>query len=250
MANEVQNGRYGSNIEEVSTRSMALFYLFDVSGSMSGEKIAQVNYAMRDIPKIIKEISEDAPNANVVVAAASFSNDVTWITPKLQSPDEFINTWHDLSATGLTSLGEMLKSLNEKMSRSAFLSENPMGYLAPGIILLSDGEPTDDWEPALQALRKNNWFKNAIKIAFAVGDANRQILGEVCGSQEAVVSIEDPEKIRDYIKFVTATVSKTGTQSQTAMLQSPQEVVNAQIQSVDDNTPIVVDIPDVDDGQW
>ena len=244
-------GRYGENIEEVAARTMALFYLFDKSGSMSGTKIGQVNYAMKDIPKIIMEISDDAPNANIVVAAASFSTGVEWITPQPQTPEEFINTWRDMQAEGLTSLGAALTSLNEKMSRKAFLGDNPMGYLAPGIIILSDGEPTDEWEKPLADLKQNNWFKNAIKIAFAVGDdANKQVLGEICGSPEAVISIDDPEKIRGYIKFVTAAVSKTGTTSQAALGETPQEKVLQQIQDIDDDKPFVVDIPDIDDNQW
>lgn len=243
-------GRYdGNNIEEVAARTMALFYLFDKSGSMFGTKIGQVNNAMKDIPKIIKEVADGAPNANIVVAAASFSSDVEWITPKPQTPEEFINSWKDMKAEGLTSLGAMLKSLNEKMSRKEFLGDNPMGYLAPGVIILSDGEPTDDWETPLKELRKNNWFKNAIKVAFAVGDdANKDVLAEICGTKEAVVSIDDPEKIRQYIKFVTATVSKTGTTSSTG--KDPQDAINEAIANIDDNQPIVVDIPDIDDDQW
>lgn len=243
-------GRYdGNNIEEVAARTMALFYLFDKSGSMFGTKIGQVNNAMKDIPKIIKEVADGAPNANIVVTAAAFSSDVEWITSKPQTPEEFINSWKDMKAEGLTSLGAMLKSLNEKMSRKEFLGDNPMGYLAPGVIILSDGEPTDDWETPLKELRKNNWFKNAIKVAFAVGDdANKDVLAEICGTKEAVVSIDDPEKIRQYIKFVTATVSKTGTTSSTG--KDPQDAINEAIANIDDNQPIVVDIPDIDDDQW
>ena len=251
MADAVNVGRYGANIEEVAARTMTLFYLFDKSGSMSGAKIGQVNYAMKDIPQIIKEVAEGAPNANITVAAATFSTGVEWITPQPQTPDEFINTWRDLQAEGLTSLGAALSSLNEKMSRKAFLGDNPMGYLAPGIIILTDGEPTDDWEKPLAELQKNNWFKNAINIAFAVGDdANKDVLAKICGTPEAVISIDDPEKIRQYIKFVTAAVSKTGTKSQAANGGTPQDAVINQIQNIDDDKPFVVDIPDVDDSQW
>jgi len=251
MENNNASGRYSENIEEVAARTMALFYLFDRSGSMSGKKIASVNYAMRDIPKIIMDVADSAPNANIVVAAAAFSTDVEWLTPKPQTPEEFMNNWHDITADGLTSLGAALNSLNEKMSRKAFLGDNPMGYLAPGIIILSDGEPTDDWEKPLVELQKNNWFKSAIKIAFAVGDdANKQVLAQICGSQEAIITIDDPEKIRSYIKFVTAAVSKTGTTSQAALGETPQEQVINQIQSFDDDTPFVVDIPAIDDDQW
>lgn len=251
MADAVNGGRYGANIEEVAARTMTLFYLFDKSGSMSGAKIGQVNYAMKDIPQIIKEVAEGAPNANITVAAATFSTGVEWITPQPQTPDEFINTWRDLQAEGLTSLGAALSSLNEKMSRKAYLGDNPMGYLAPGIIILTDGEPTDDWEKPLAELQKNNWFKNAIKIAFAVGDdANKDVLAKICGTPEAVISIDDPQKIRQYIKFVTAAVSKTGTTSQAANGGTPQDAVINQIQNIDDDKPFVVDIPDVDDSQW
>ncbi len=249
MAKMAKSGRYSSNIEEVSARTMSLFYLFDRSGSMFGTKIGQVNYAMKDIPGIVKDVADNAPNAKIVVTAAAFSTDVDWITPQPQSPDEF--EWRDLQAEGLTALGAMLTSLNEKMSRKEFLGDNPMGYLAPGIIIMSDGEPTDDWETPLAALKKNNWFKNAIKVAFAVGDdANKQVLAEITGSSESVISIDDPTKIRKYIKFVTAVVSRTGTTSQTSFDLSPQEVLEQQLQSVDDDTPIIVEVPDVDDDQW
>ena len=244
-------GRYDENISEIATRTMVLFYLFDGSGSMEGTKIGQVNYAMKDIPKIIKEVADSAPNANIVVAAATFSTDVTWITPKPVSPDEFMKQWRDIRADGLTNLGMALKSLNEKMSRRAFLGDNPMGYLAPGIIILSDGAPTDNdnWKKSLEELKNNNWFRSATKVAFAVGDdADQSVLAEICGSKESVVSIGEPEKIRQYIKFVTATVSKTGTASSTG--KTAQQVVNDTLKSIDDDTPIVVDIPDIDDSQW
>ncbi len=242
-------GRYDENIREVASRTMVLFYLFDKSGSMEGTKIGQVNYAMKDIPKIIKEVADGAPNANIVVAAATFATDVNWITPKPLTPEEFIAQWHDVQAEGLTCLGAALRSLNEKMSRKAFLGENPMGYLAPGVIILSDGVPTDNWEKSLEELKKNNWFKSATKVAFAVGDdADKNVLAKICGSGESVVSIDDPEKIRQYIKFVTAAVSKTGTTSSTG--KSAQEIVNDTLKSIDDDTPIVVDIPDIDDSQW
>lgn len=82
-----------------------------------------------------------------------------------------------------------------------------------------------------------------------MGDnANKDVLAEVCGTKEAVVSIDDPEKIRQYIKFVTATVSKTGTTSSTG--KDPQDSINEAIANIDDDQPVIVDIPDIDDDQW
>ena len=71
-------GRYGENIEEVAARTMALFYLFDKSGSMSGTKIGQVNYAMKDIPK------EERPEFGKIVN--EFKNHVlAWVKRNVSS---------------------------------------------------------------------------------------------------------------------------------------------------------------------
>ena len=124
-----------------------------------------------------------------------------------------------------------------------------MGYLAPRIIILSDGAPTDKWENQLEELKKNNWFKSATKVTFAVvDDAAQNIQAKICCTGEAVVSISEPKKIRQYIKFVTATVTITGTTSSTG--KSAQQIVNGALQSIDGDTPIVVDIPDINDSQW
>lgn len=199
----VGGGKYSETIA-MPTRTLTLFILIDTSDSMRGEKIALVNYAMKEISKIIKETSDAAPNANIEVAAATFGNGVNWISPKPQSPDEFINTWHDVRAGGLSSIGAALNELNQKMSRSEFLGQNYFGYLNPGVIILSNGNPTDSWQSALRTIKENYWFRDAIKVAFAVGDdANKQVLTDICGSTKKVVAIENYESIENFIKFVT-----------------------------------------------
>ena len=44
------------------------------------------------------------------------------------------------------------------------------GSYAPAIFLMSDGQPTDDYEKYLKQLKENNWFKASIKAAIAIGD--------------------------------------------------------------------------------
>ena len=80
--------------------------------------------------------------------------------------------------------------------------------------------------------------------------SENQITNPHNGSRFTFIGLDDPEKIRGYIKFVTAAVSKTGTTSQAALGETPQEKVLQQIQDIDDDKPFVVDIPDIDDDQW
>lgn len=153
--------------ESIPRRQMTLFFMIDKSGSMIGNKIGSVNDAIKNVLPIIGEISDENPDAEIRVAALEFSTGVDWKYDKPMEAKDFI--WQDVQAAGLTSLGAACTELSKKLSRSGFMS-TPSGCFAPAIILLSDGGPTDNFEAGLRDLQSNNWFKNAIKIAIAIGD--------------------------------------------------------------------------------
>ena len=49
--------------------------------------------------------------------------------------------------------------------------------LPPVLVLLSDGQPTDDFEKGLRALMAQPWAKKAVRIAIAIGqDADEDVL--------------------------------------------------------------------------
>jgi hypothetical protein len=80
---------------------------------------------------------------------------------------------------------------------------NIVGSFAPVIILLSDGGPTDDYGKELNALKGNNWFKAAIKIAIAIGeDANQEVLKEFTGNDECVLRANNLSILKKMIRFV------------------------------------------------
>ncbi len=88
------------------------------------------------------------------------------------------------------------------------------GSFAPAIFLLSDGEPTDEYQKELGRLKENNWFKKAIKVAVAIGDdANKDVLAEFTGNKEAVITVHTPEALTKMIRFVSVTASQIGSKS-------------------------------------
>lgn len=62
-------------------RTLNLFLMIDVSGSMAGEKIAAVNDAVRNVIPIINNIGESNPDAEIKLSAMTFSDTVVWQTP-------------------------------------------------------------------------------------------------------------------------------------------------------------------------
>jgi uncharacterized protein YegL len=197
---------------EIPRRTMALFFVIDTSGSMDGSKIGAVNTSIEEVIPAIKEVSNDNADAQIKIAALEFSSGTHWITANGPVDcDQF--RWNYLDAAGVTDFGAACKALNDKLSTKAFMQE-ATGSFAPAIFLLSDGEPTDEWQSALKTLRQNNWFKAAVKVAIAIGDdANKDVLKEFTGSMEAVLEVHNTAMLKKLIKFVSVTASKVASKS-------------------------------------
>ena len=103
---------------------------------------------------------------------------------------------------------------------------SPSGCFAPAIILLSDGGPTDNFETGMRTLQGNSWFKNAIKVAIAIGDdADKDVLTQFTGTNEAVFTVHNIEALKQIIRVVAVTSSQIGSKSSTAGDTTKQEQV-------------------------
>jgi len=192
---------------EKPRRTMVLFFIVDTSGSMDGKKIGAVNLAIREVIPEIRGLSGSNADSVIKIAALEFSSGATWITKSGPVEAENFN-WNNIDAAGVTDFGAMCKALNEKLSTKAFMNE-ASGSFAPALFLLSDGEPTDNWQGELDKLRGNNWFKAAIKVAVAIGDAaDQDVLAAFTGHKETVLTVHTPEMLAKMIKFVSVRASQ------------------------------------------
>ena len=214
----------------IARRKMILFFLIDTSGSMSGKKIQSVNDAIENVLPIIGEISDENPDAEINIAAMKFSTGVDWVYNEPKEAKDFI--WQPVNPEALTSLGEACRELSRKLSRSnGFMpTSTGSGYYAPAIILLSDGGPTDDFQGGLKVLKENSWFKNAIKVAIAIGDdADEDVLKDFTGSSEAVIKVHNIDALKTMIRVIAVTSSQIGSKSSSAGDASKQEEVIKEI---------------------
>ena len=220
----------------IARKTMTLFFLVDTSGSMYGEKIGSLNEAVRETIPDLNDLSVSNPDAAIKIAALQFDSDVKWLYPQPIEAEKF--QWNDLQADGLTALGGALDELNSKLSKSQFMQEAAGSY-APVIILLSDGGPTDDFDAALERIKKNNWFKHAIKVAIAiVNDADKNVLAQFAGTSEAVFEVHNKAALRAIIKFVSVTSSQVNSKSSGVEDASKQQKVIEQVQDFVDTNNI------------
>lgn len=238
---------------------MTLFYIVDTSGSMSGDKIGSVNSAMEEAITVdLPDISTANDDAEIRVAIMQFSSGCSWITPASGPIGIGDVIWTDLHANGLTDLGAACTELDKKLSRNEFL-ESQTGAYAPVILLFSDGGPTDNWEKGLEQLKKNNWFKHAIKIAIAIGDdADKAVLATFTGSTESVITVNDKHTLKALIRKVSVRASEFQSHSKQSsdVSTTPEEdsakiVQDVQTEIKQENGGVdPINIPDSDWGNW
>jgi uncharacterized protein YegL len=188
----------------VSKRSLKIYWLVDVSWSMSGDKIATVNRAIKACIQPLIDAAEDNHEAQMFVRAMKFSVGAQWHTSETKIEDF---KWYDLETNGYTETGAALRLMSEE------LTVEKMGNraLPPVIILMSDGEATDDYEGGLKELLSHRWGQKAVRIAIAIGqDANIDELTKFCSNKEVPPLVADrASDLVRYIKWASVEVSKS-----------------------------------------
>lgn len=224
------------DIDGIVKRQMVLFFVVDTSGSMQGTKIGAVNTAIREVLPELKDAG--GADIDLKVACLTFSSGCQWMYPTPIASDSF--QWTTVDADGVTDLGAACRELNDKLSKNGFLKA-PSGSVAPVIFLLSDGEPTDDFESGINLLQQNNWFKHGIKVSVAIGDdANKDVLAKFTGNIEAVITVHTPEALRKWIRKVSITSSQIGSRSQPVsdgQLHTKQDTMIDEIKEIQQEEP-------------
>lgn len=195
---------------EPAKKSMTIFFLIDVSGSMKGTKIGSLNGTMEELLPSLIGVGE--ASTDVKIAIMKFSTDVEWVTPEPVRIEEY-QYWNRLEAEGLTFMGDAFLELSKKLSRSSFLNSPSISF-APVIFLLSDGSPNDDWKKGLETLKQNKWFQHGLKIALGIGSkVNMDVLRAFTGNDELAVQAKNADQLRELIKLLAVTSSQIGSRS-------------------------------------
>jgi uncharacterized protein YegL len=153
-------------------RRARFYFILDVSGSMQHSgKIQTLNLAIREtVPHMVK-LAAANPHLELFIKVLTFADYAQWQTPDWVPVSLF--QWADVGADGYTSMGAALSMIAADLAR---LPEQERGY-PPTLNLVSDGQPTDDFESGLSDLFGVPWGRKASRVAVAIGrDANIPLL--------------------------------------------------------------------------
>ncbi len=201
---------------ELATRPIHFFWVVDCSGSMYGEKIGIVNNTIQECIPEMRNSADNNPNAQLLIRALQFSSGASWITTSPVLVENY--SWEDMEANGLTELGKAFDLLAAQLS----IPPMPARALPPVIVLLSDGQPTDDYKKSLDKLKGMPWFRKAVKIAISIGqDADDDVLIEFTGNKELVLQANNATALAKMIKWASTTASMVSAPSSKPMNSIP-----------------------------
>lgn len=189
-------------------RALPIFVLADTSGSMRGEKINELNLALREMLRSLNNV--DDIRGKFQLCVISFGGEV-----KVEQPLDDIDriSLTELTASGNTPMGTAFDVVRNMIEDRSVVSSRSY---APTIVLISDGIPTDcseelfhsknysAWEP-LSELHKGERSAKSQRLALGIGaDAEYEMLKAFIRADDIpVIKAGDATGIAKFFRWVT-----------------------------------------------
>jgi uncharacterized protein YegL len=204
-------------------RPLPVIVLADVSGSMGADgKIEALNASLKDMVATFSK--ENRLRAEIQVCLITFGGEAKMHLPLIAA--HHVTGLTDLEANSVTPMGAAFDVATRLLEDKAQI---PSRSYRPVLILLSDGLPTDDWEPSFKTLCASERAQKATRLAMAIGaDADEDMLKEFANDKEApLFKAHNARDIHRFFRAVTMSVT-TRTTSQnpdapTAFVVPPPE---------------------------
>jgi uncharacterized protein YegL len=227
---------------ELAARQLHFIWMVDCSGSMGADgKIEALNNAVDEAIPHMREVAAENPNAQLMVRVVRFSNGAQWHVSQPTPIDQF--QWTPLSADGVTDLGKALAEVAEQLS----VDKMPPRALPPVLVLLSDGQPTDDYKAGLKKMMDQPWGKKAVRIAIAIGqDADFECLQAFIANPELKpLAANNADRLTQLIKWSSTAVVQSASAPASQVAGSNGPVGNVPIPEPPDPANLPASAQDV-----
>jgi uncharacterized protein YegL len=184
-----------------TAKPLPVILLLDTSGSMSGHKIATLNQAVREMLDTFRK--EGAQDHLIVVSVITFGGGATIHMAPTAAAQV---AWKDLQADGGTPLGEALAIAKKLIEDKEAL---PSRAYRSAVVLVSDGQPTDAWQEALNALIKEGRSAKCDRMSMGIGsDVDESVLSAfIAGTPHPLYRAANAGQIHEFFRRVTMSVS-------------------------------------------
>lgn len=194
-------------LRSVPRRTLRFVYILDCSGSMQADgKIQALNTAIGESIALLRSATEDLLTVAVELQVARYADGATWHIERPTPLDQV--RWQPVEAAdGFSDLGAALRLVSATLRSIA----DTDALLPPVLVLMADGQATDDFRPALAELMAEPLGAQALRLAVAIGrDADLGLLQEFIGQESRYTPVRagEPEAIVDAVEWVVSAASR------------------------------------------
>lgn len=203
-----------SNYEQKCCCVMVL----DVSGSMSGDRINQLNQGLKEFQE---EIKEDSTTKNrLEVAVVEFCDEVkTLVDPSLI--DDF--TMPVLTTKGTTALVDGVREgISIARNRKAWYKQTGQTYYRPWVILITDGAPDagQDIDGLANEIQQAVANKDFVFFAVGVENADMNVLQRISDTSMPPAKLKGL-KFAEFFKWLSASMGTITSSGEGATINLP-----------------------------
>lgn len=203
--------------DRIAKRPLNVIMLVDCSTSMRGERIAQVNSALRDIKQGLIEMQAENSNVDFFITVIEYSTDSKLLNNEKSYPVEEFD-FADIQAGGRSNLHLAYMTLADLLKKKSAGGIMPdFGGVAPILLLLTDGHPTKyPMREELNALKNLPWFRVALKYGIAIGlddERTMKVLSDFVSDNGDVLTCFESGMLAQMIQVIVLTASKVASQT-------------------------------------
>ena len=234
--------------DKIAKQRLNIIVMVDCSKSMQGERIAQVNNALRDIKTHRINMQDENSNVDFYMTVITFSTEAFYLNgDRCKAVEDF--NFKDIKGGGWSNLHlayQKLEEILKKESKGGIMPD--FGGVAPIILLMTDGHPTKfPLTEEMAALKKLPWYKVALKYGIAIAlkdERTHKVLREFVNGNGDVLECYDAKLLEKIIKIIVLTASKVKSTSKSVHMQNNGAItqeVQIQVQQA---------LSEVDDWEW
>ena len=192
----------------IARRPLHVLILADCSGSMKGEKIQALNFAIAQMMQHLAAWEEEQERAQILVRAVAFATEPRW---HIGEPLPVAHLrWAPLAVVpgGRTNMGPAFRMAASVLGKD----QMPRRAFNPALLLITDGMPTDDpaeFNAGLDAVMSHTAGRDALRMAVAIGrDARSEALTRFIADPKVPVLVAgNVDQIADQLRLVTLAVT-------------------------------------------
>jgi len=190
--------------------------VLDTSSSMQGQAIAELNEGLAQFKREL--LTDEMASKRVEVAVIGFGP--VRLLSSFATPDAFVPP--TLVADGDTPMGAAIQQAVSLVDqRKQEYRQYGIAYYRPWIFLITDGEPTDSYTAAVEALRDGQRRKHFEFFAVGVQGANMNVLKQISG-ERAPLNLKGLQ-FREMFRWLSNSLSA---KSRSQVLDAPVAVEN------------------------